>query len=137
MNEYEYTFMAHGYVPASTPTSALVVAHRSQPQRYPILPSSVPTPPATLSPVSTQSSPAQSPPDESATQSHEPEPVKPTPTQMQSVFSSQTGESYRSQQHSAQVWESHKEQIRRLYLDENRPLKEVMTIMRQKGFRAT
>ncbi|KAJ8108080.1 hypothetical protein ONZ43_g6537 [Nemania bipapillata] len=56
---------------------------------------------------------------------------------MQSVFSSQTGESYRSQQHTAQVWESHKEEIRRLYLDENRPLKEVMAIMRQRGFRAT
>ncbi|KAI1180828.1 hypothetical protein F4777DRAFT_174268 [Nemania sp. FL0916] len=136
MNEYEYVFVANNYAPASD-SGSLVVAHRSQPQRHPVLPSSVPTPPATLSPASTQSPPGQSPPAEPAVQSHDPEPAKPTPTQMQSVFSSQTGESYRSQQHTAQVWESHKEEIRRLYLDENRPLKEVMAVMRQKGFRAT
>ncbi|KAI1201110.1 hypothetical protein F5X97DRAFT_58939 [Nemania serpens] len=133
----EYIFVANDYVPATTSSSALMVAHRPQHRRCPVPPSSVPTPPSSASPESTQSSPAQSPSDESTTRSHESEPAQPTPTQMQSVFSSQTGESYRSQQHTAQVWESHKEEIRKLYLDENRPLKEVMTIMRQRGFRAT
>ncbi|KAI0119926.1 hypothetical protein GGR51DRAFT_1967 [Nemania sp. FL0031] len=131
----EYIFVTNNYAPASAPSSALMVAHR--PQRGSVMPSSVPTPPASLSPQSTQSSPAQSPPDEPVTHSHELEPAQPSPNQMQTVFSSQTGESYRSQQHTAQVWESHKEDIRRLYLDENRPLKEVMAIMRQRGFRAT
>ncbi|KAI1352567.1 hypothetical protein F5Y01DRAFT_91915 [Xylaria sp. FL0043] len=132
----EYIFAANNYVLMSTPSPALVVAHR--PQRSPALPSPVLTPPATLSPQSAQSPPAQTPPTQPAViRSHELEPVKPTPTQMQSVFSSQTGEAYRSQQHTSQVWESHKDEIRRLYLDENRPLKEVMAIMRQRGFRAT
>ncbi|KAI0434573.1 hypothetical protein F5Y09DRAFT_235345 [Xylaria sp. FL1042] len=132
----EYIFAANNYVLMSTPSPALVVAHR--PQRSPVLPSPVLTPPATLSPQSTQSPPAQTPPSQPAVvRGHDLEPVKPTPTQMQSVFSSQTGEAYRSQQHTAQVWESHKVEIRRLYLDENRPLKEVMAIMRQRGFRAT
>ncbi|TGJ81283.1 hypothetical protein E0Z10_g7487 [Xylaria hypoxylon] len=132
----EYIFVANNYVLMSTPSPTLVVAHR--PQRSPVLHSPVLTPPSTLSPMSTQSPPAQTPPNEPAVvRSHELEPVKPTPTQMQSVFSSQTGEAYRSQQHTTQVWESHKSEIRRLYLDENRPLKEVMTMMRQRGFRAT
>ncbi|GAP92628.1 putative Clr5 domain protein [Rosellinia necatrix] len=132
----EYIFVANNYVPPRRPSPSLVVTHR--PPRCAVVPSSMPTPPLTLSPRSTQSPPAQTPPDEpTIVRSHEAEPAKPTPTQMQSVFSSQTGEAYRSQQHTAQVWESHKADIRRLYLDENRPLKEVMAIMRQKGFRAT
>ncbi len=63
--------------------------------------------------------------------------IEPAVMGMQTVFSSQTGEAHPSQQHPAHVWESHKEEIRRLYLDENRPLKDVMARMRQKGFRAT
>ncbi|KAI1080723.1 hypothetical protein F5B20DRAFT_92610 [Whalleya microplaca] len=92
----------------------------------------------TLSPETTVSPPSES---SSAgarnSQSLEPEPVQPTAMHMQTVFSSQTGETHPSQQHSTQEWESRKSEIRRLYLEENRPLKEVMTIMRQKGFRAT
>ncbi|KAI0400615.1 hypothetical protein F4802DRAFT_479085 [Xylaria palmicola] len=132
----EYIFVTSSHVPVSTPRPSLVVPHR--PQRCPVVPSSVLTPPASLSPQSTHSPPAQSPSLEPvAIRGHEPEPAKPTPTQMQTVFSSQTGEAYRSQQHTSQVWETHKEEIRRLYLDENRPLKEVMAVMRQRGFRAT
>ncbi|KAI0967494.1 hypothetical protein F4678DRAFT_475198 [Xylaria arbuscula] len=133
----EYIFAANSYVLMSTPSPTLMVAHR--PQRSPLLPSPVLTPPSTLSPQSsTQSPPAQTPPSEPAVvRRHDLEPAQPTATQMQSVFSSQTGEAYRSQQHTSQVWESHKTEIRRLYLDENRPLKEVMAIMRQRGFRAT
>ncbi|KAI0396838.1 hypothetical protein F5Y17DRAFT_464997 [Xylariaceae sp. FL0594] len=133
----EYVFVASNYVPMSTPSPALVVAHRAQ--RSPLSPASVLTPPSTLSPQSTTVSPsAQTPPSEPPVARRQVlKPAKPTVTQMQTVFSSQTGEAYRSQQHSSQVWESHKDEIRRLYLDENRPLKEVMAIMRQKGFRAT
>ncbi|KAI1437471.1 hypothetical protein GGR50DRAFT_75431 [Xylaria sp. CBS 124048] len=134
----EFIFVASNYAPVNTPSPSQAVARR--PRRSPGLPVPSPlTPPSTLSPQSSRSPLAQSPPNHEAhvVRSHELEPVRPTPTQMQSVFSSQTGEAYRSQQHTAQVWESHKETIRKLYLDENRPLKEVMAIMRQKGFRAT
>ncbi|KAI0007102.1 hypothetical protein F4779DRAFT_523954 [Xylariaceae sp. FL0662B] len=64
-------------------------------------------------------------------------PAEPAASHMQIVFSSQTGETYSSQQHSSQEWESRKAEIRQLYLEENRPLKEVIAIMRQRGFRAT
>ncbi|KAI2643411.1 hypothetical protein GGS21DRAFT_536830 [Xylaria nigripes] len=136
----EYIFVTSNYAPVNTPSSAVVVARR--PRRSPGLPLSSPTvltPPSSLSPQSSRSPPALTPPNNEHAVIRSPalEPVQPTPTQMQSVFSSQTGEAYRSQQHTAQVWESHKETIRRLYLDENRPLKEVMAIMRQRGFRAT
>lgn len=37
-----------------------------------------------------------------------------------------------------QVWEEHKDVIKQLYLDERRPLRDVMTVMAQKhGFQAT
>ncbi|KAI1330094.1 hypothetical protein F5Y16DRAFT_45867 [Xylariaceae sp. FL0255] len=134
MSEYTFAIGDH-YAPAASSSRGshsplMRVVHR--PQHTSISPPSILTPPSTLSP------PAQTPPNEPlVVRGHDIEPAHPTPTQMQSVFSSQTGEAYRSQQHSSQVWESHKEEIRRLYLDENRPLKEVMSIMRQRGFRAT
>ncbi|KAI0150252.1 hypothetical protein GGR57DRAFT_493287 [Xylariaceae sp. FL1272] len=133
----EYTFVANQYHgPGTAPSPTMVVAHRMQRSPMPMSPPLVLTPPATLSPQSVVSPSAPSP-EPIAVRSHDLEPVNPTPTQMQSVFSSQTGEAYRSQQHTSQVWETHKEDIRRLYLEENRPLKEVMAIMRQRGFRAT
>jgi hypothetical protein len=39
--------------------------------------------------------------------------------------------------YSLEVWESHKEEIRRLYIDEHGTLGHVMEIMSQKGFRPT
>ncbi|KAI2607928.1 hypothetical protein GGR54DRAFT_633206 [Hypoxylon sp. NC1633] len=86
-----------------------------------------------FSPPTSESSPSEI----GSISKHDVEPIKPTAIHLQTVFSSQTGEAHPSQQHSSQVWESHKADIRRLYLEENRPLKEVMAIMRQKGFRAT
>ncbi|KAI1635720.1 hypothetical protein F4809DRAFT_428977 [Biscogniauxia mediterranea] len=131
----DFTFIANNYIPplpmAAAMSPAMVIAHR--PQQMPISPASTQS---ALSPPE-HSSPPPPPSEPAIVRSHDLEPVKPTPNQMQSVFSSQTGEAYRSQQHSAQVWETHKEEIRQLYLDENRPLKEVMAIMRQRGFRAT
>ncbi|KAH9909928.1 hypothetical protein F4778DRAFT_25133 [Xylariomycetidae sp. FL2044] len=111
--------MANDYshaIHTQPPSPRMVVAHRSPP----------PPPPQDLSP-----------PDASPVSKVGSEAGTPSPAHMQSVFSSHTGEAYRSQQHSAQVWDSHKEEIRRLYLDENKPLKEVMATMRQRGFRAT
>ncbi|CAJ2508282.1 Uu.00g094680.m01.CDS01 [Anthostomella pinea] len=121
----EYTFVANNNLPQGTPSPSMIVTLREQ--RSPISPPSTLSPPAQTPPAPREPSTAQT------SQSHD----TPRPSHMQSVFSSQTGEAYRSQQHSTQVWESHKEEIRRLYIDENRPLKEVMAIMRQKGFRAT
>lgn len=56
---------------------------------------------------------------------------------MQSIFQGRPGSSGFYEKHSAKVWESRKEEIRRLYLDENMPLKDVITAMEQKGFKAT
>lgn len=39
--------------------------------------------------------------------------------------------------HPPELWESHKEAIRRLYIDENKPLREVTEAMEQRGFYAT
>ncbi|KAH7039746.1 uncharacterized protein B0I36DRAFT_357141 [Microdochium trichocladiopsis] len=39
--------------------------------------------------------------------------------------------------HHPDVWESHKLLIREIYINENKPLKELMAIMREKGFKAT
>jgi hypothetical protein len=39
--------------------------------------------------------------------------------------------------HPPGVWESHKSEIRRLYIDKAMPLREVRSIMREKGFVAT
>ncbi|KAI1463839.1 uncharacterized protein F4812DRAFT_233933 [Daldinia caldariorum] len=56
--------------------------------------------------------------------------VKPTST------SSKRG--YRKRTHSPEVWETHKAEIGRLYLDENKRLKDVMEIMEERwGFRAS
>ncbi|KAI0470981.1 hypothetical protein GGR56DRAFT_123870 [Xylariaceae sp. FL0804] len=140
-----YTFVVNDYVPTASAYVALetpsppagahtmIVTHRQQPGPV--------SPPNTLSPDS-DSAPSASLyglEDEApaVAKGAEASDARLEPDQMQSVFSSQTGEAYRSQQHSPQVWETHKEEIRRLYLDENRPLKEVMAMMRQRGFRAT
>ncbi|KXJ91771.1 hypothetical protein Micbo1qcDRAFT_161792 [Microdochium bolleyi] len=39
--------------------------------------------------------------------------------------------------HHPDVWEAHKVQIREIYINENKPLKELIAIMREQGFRAT
>lgn len=124
----DFTFSVNNYIPE--PNAKMLLPYRA----------SVTTPVTqTFSPeLSPPASDSNSSPSESGSVSkHENDPVKPTAIHMQTVFSSQTGEAHPSQQHSAQVWETHKTEIRRLYLEENRPLKEVMAIMRQKGFRAT
>ncbi|KEF63266.1 uncharacterized protein A1O9_01243 [Exophiala aquamarina CBS 119918] len=42
-----------------------------------------------------------------------------------------------SAQHPAAVWEAHKAEIRRLYMNERKPLREIISIMAGKGFCAT
>ncbi|KAL7624905.1 hypothetical protein AAE478_004119 [Parahypoxylon ruwenzoriense] len=124
----DLTFTVDNYVP--DPNAKMLLPYRNGSVSTPVMQTFSPeTSPSESSPSDTTSS--------STSPKQDPEPVKPTAIHMQTVFSSQTGEAHPSQQHSAQVWESHKAEIRRLYLDENRPLKEVMAIMRQKGFRAT
>lgn len=122
----DFTFTVNNYVP--DPNASMILPYRGS-VSTPVTQTMSPE----LSPPATESSPS----DTSSVSRHDSDPVKPTAIHMQTVFSSQTGEAHPSQQHSAQVWEIHKAEIRRLYLEENRPLKEVMTIMRQKGFRAT
>lgn len=123
----DFTFAVNNYVP--DPNAKMMLPYRSPSVTTPVI--------QTLSPEQSPPAGDTSPSDTSSISKHDGDPVKPTAIHMQTVFSSQTGEAHPSQQHSAQVWESHKAEIRRLYLDENRPLKEVMAIMRQKGFRAT
>lgn len=142
----DFTFTVDGYIPNPNPNNKMMIPYRGS---TPVMQTFSPelSPPASDSSPSqsspSQSSPSQSthsqssPPSDSGSIKHDLDPVKPTAIHMQTVFSSQTGEAHPSQQHSAQVWETHKAEIRRLYLEENRPLKEVMSIMRQKGFRAT
>lgn len=42
-----------------------------------------------------------------------------------------------SPQHPAEVWEAHKDEIRRLYMDERRSLREIINMMSGNGFVAT
>ncbi|KAI1342205.1 hypothetical protein F5Y15DRAFT_334547 [Xylariaceae sp. FL0016] len=101
------------------------------------------SPPSTVSPPeSSQSSQCQSPPrvanaEPAILPSAAPQEAYLTPASMQTVFSSHTGGPHRSHQHTAQEWESRKEELRKLYIDENCPLKKVMATMRQRGFEAT
>lgn len=39
--------------------------------------------------------------------------------------------------HHPDVWESHKVLIREIYINDNKPLKELMAVLREKGFKAT
>lgn len=55
----------------------------------------------------------------------------------QSVFRAVDDVPRGSKQHPAEVWESHKAEIRRLYIDQQKTLREVTDIMAQRGFRAT
>ncbi|KAI0016036.1 hypothetical protein F4780DRAFT_783604 [Xylariomycetidae sp. FL0641] len=123
MTEHTFRIVTNRHVPSGISSAAVVVDRPSQ--RRPRSP-----------PEQTRT-----PPGEPLDHEHNAVPVPDAavagPSRMQSVFSSHTGEAYRSQQHSNQTWESHKEAIRQLYLDENRPLKEVIAIMRQRGFKAT
>ncbi|KAI1377121.1 hypothetical protein F4677DRAFT_454233 [Hypoxylon crocopeplum] len=122
----DFTFTVNNYAPE--PNAKMMLPYRGS-VSTPVMQTFSPE----LSPPATESSPS----DSGSISKHDVERVKPTAIHMQTVFSSQTGEAHPSQQHSTQVWETHKTDIRRLYLEENRPLKEVMAIMRQKGFRAT
>jgi hypothetical protein len=63
-------------------------------------------------------------------------PPPPTSTAVNELNPKENIEAYRTQRHKSQLWESHKEEIRKLYVDENRPLSDVMSIMRHKGFDA-
>jgi len=42
-----------------------------------------------------------------------------------------------SSQHPAAIWEEHKAELQRLYMDERKPLREIIRIMTEKGFCAT
>ena len=47
-------------------------------------------------------------------------------------------EAVSNREHSAQIWENHRERITQLYSNEDRPLDEVVTVMHsQHGFTAT
>ncbi|KAI0139619.1 hypothetical protein F4776DRAFT_597132 [Hypoxylon sp. NC0597] len=124
----DFIFTVNNHAP--DPNARMMLPYRTPSVSTPVMQTMSPE----LSPPASEPSPTDS---SGSSSKHDVEPVKPSAMHLQTVFSSQTGEAHPSQQHSAQVWESHKEEIRRLYLDENRPLKEVMAIMRQKGFRAT
>lgn len=61
-------------------------------------------------------------------------PTPPDPCAMQVKFSV-TRKSYVAPQATA-AWESHKSELRRLYIDEDKTLNEIMSTMRAKGFEA-
>ncbi|KAI1767890.1 hypothetical protein GGR53DRAFT_49885 [Hypoxylon sp. FL1150] len=139
----DFTFSVNNYIP--DPNAKMMIPYRGS-VSTPVMQTLSPerSPPASDPSPSRSSISQPSPSDSGASRGsgrgsvkQDPDPVKPSAIHLQTVFSSQTGEAHPSQQHSAQVWETHKAEIRRLYLEENRPLKEVMSIMRQKGFRAT
>lgn len=52
----------------------------------------------------------------------------------QTVFRGTQNAPRGSVQHPAHVWEFHKAEIQRLYMDQQKTLREVMTIMAQQGF---